>query len=1387
MGTVEDSPQKLREALELANQRIGQLEAAKIRAETLFEVAQVLGKSLNAQDTFDAILGGLQKVVPYNSSSIQVIRNGRLEIVGGRGFDVLDSMLGLGFELDDDANPSIQVLESRRQQVFADVSNHPHFASQVHGGGMIRGWICAPLMFGDEVIGVLTLDKFEADFYTEEHADLVTAFAAQAATAIENARLFETESTARKQADTLRAVAQSLGSTLNLQQVFSLILTELRKVVPYDSCSVQQIAGDEMVIVGGHGFPNLDELIGQRFNWGDPDDPATDVVLKHKPIIIENVSARFEHFNDETHGEGSVKGWMGVPLLFGERLIGMITLDHKQEAFYTQDHADVAMAFAAQSATAIENARLFETEREARNQADTLTKAAQSLGSTLDLRQVFDLILSELRRVIPYDSGSIQQIDGKKLRIVGANGFPNVDEVIGQSFDWGSPDDPATKVLKQREPVIVSDVSQEFSNFTDEHESVQVKGWMGVPLIFGDQLIGMITLDSLKANFYTQAHARLAEAFAAYAASAIENARLLHEARRLLKVTEKRAVELGAIGKISQALVAESELDNTIELIGNQVREIFDADIAYVALVDEETDLISFPYKYGVEFETLVLGEGLTSKIIESGKPLLMNKNVSESLAGFGVTLVGEVEPLSYLAVPIQTTKGTIGVISVQSTRAQDRFGDEELRLLTTIAANAGAALHNAQLFSEALEHLRQVEALTNAASAIEKRAFEPEMIDGVAARTDALGELARVFRNMAQEVRAREQRLFQQLHQLQLDIEEKELAKAETLGVYMPIDRRHALTANRKLPEHVRGAALFADISGFTSLTEALAQEIGLQRGAEEVIRHLNRVFSVLITEVHRFGGCVIGFSGDAITCWFDDLDANGEPCGDKAADRAVACALAMQAGMTEFETVLTHADTPVELAIKVAVAAGTARRILVGQDAGHQFDVLAGQSLQTLSAAEHQANKGEIIVARVGLQEGFDHLDVVELRENGAYAVVSGLKSGVADAPWAELPSEISEDQARPWMLPTVFDHVRAGKSDMLSELRPVAALFLKFGGLDYDQDPEAALRLDAFFTWVGKVVNTHGGSVIQVTVGDKGSYLYIAFGAPLSRSDDAVRATLAAMELSMPPAEFDGITDLQIGLACGQMRVGAYGGAAQRTYGAIGDKTNLAARLMQAAGAELSGVRSAILCDVSIFDAASSRIQFQAIPPIRVKGKADPVQVYRPLRLLAEDAPRGTVVGQDANRVFDSLAPDDQLVLKAASVIGVEFAAEVLAAIFPEANEDGELQDQLAKLRALDVLIQISSEPLSYRFADPILRNSAYELMLFAQRRQLHRTLAEHLLETDEEPPYAEIAFHWEASDDIPKAVSYLEKAGMQARDRGDLEGASQYFSASLALTP
>ena len=89
-------------------------------------------------------------------------------------------------------------------------------------------------------------------------------------------------------------------------------------------------------------------------------------------------------------------------------------------------------------------------------------------------------------------------------------------------------------------------------------------------------------------------------------------------------------------------------------------------------------------------------------------------------------------------------------------------------------------------------------------------------------------------------------------------------------LTAYIPMDRRLALAQGLLLAEKEQGTALFADISGFTPLTQTLIRELGSKAGAEEVLRQINPLFETLIGLLHQYGGAVIGFAGDSITCWF-------------------------------------------------------------------------------------------------------------------------------------------------------------------------------------------------------------------------------------------------------------------------------------------------------------------------------------------------------------------------------------------------------------------------------------------------------------------------------------------------------------------------------------
>ncbi len=484
--------------------------------------------------------------------------------------------------------------------------------------------------------------------------------------------------------------------------------------------------------------------------------------------------------------------------------------------------------------------------------------------------------------------------------------------------------------------------------------------------------------------------------------------------------------------------------------------------------------------------------------------------------------------------------------------------------------------------------------------------------------------------------------------------------APAETLIAYLPIDRCLALLRREHLFDRTGGAVLFADISGFTALAEALVQEAGRLRGAEELTRQLNRVYGSLIAAVHAYQGSVIGFSGDAITCWFGQELLFGQQLvhDGRAGLRAVTAAAAMQAVMQQFAHIPIPFGPTVSLAVKVAVVTGPVRRYVVGSPEHGLVDVLAGRTLDEVAAAEQLAGSGDIVVAANLVDEvGGDAVTVNAWRTDAAtgkrFAVVAEVRSLLSPTPWPEIVADDREEALfRPWLLPAIYARLRSGQGQFLAELRPAVALFLSFAGIDHDADDAAGAKLDAVIRWVQQIVGRYEGVLIQVTLGDKGSYLYAAFGAPRAHDDDPARAVGAAMELIAAPQHLPFIQDVRIGVTVGRMRTGAYGSPERRTYGVLGNKTNLAARLMVAAQP------GQILCDEDICRSAGNRWVFEALPPVHVKGKAEPVAICQPLRraeraALTTPSAFGPLIGRQAElarlgRVLDAVAAGQHRVL-------------------------------------------------------------------------------------------------------------------------------------------
>ncbi|MSZ76270.1 MAG: tetratricopeptide repeat protein, partial [Actinobacteria bacterium] len=431
------------------------------------------------------------------------------------------------------------------------------------------------------------------------------------------------------------------------------------------------------------------------------------------------------------------------------------------------------------------------------------------------------------------------------------------------------------------------------------------------------------------------------------------------------------------------------------------------------------------------------------------------------------------------------------------------------------------------------------------------------------------------------------------------------------------------------------------------TPLTEALVEEYGAQRGAEELTAVLDLILEAVLHELHERDGAVIYFSGDAVTCWLDGDDGL----------RATACGLAMQEAITRVGRVSTPQGRVVTLAMKVAVAVGAARRFVVGDPDIQLIDVLAGDLMDVLAAAEGVAEPGDVVLDRTALDAVGDRVELtgpVDPDDGHACARAVLVEVPTTSDPFPSI--RLADEVVRPWLLPPVYERMMSGRGEFLAELRPAIPLFIRFGGLDFDRDPGAPAALDRFVVAAQRILAGYGGNTLQITVGDKGAYLYGVFGSPVAHEDDAARACAAALDV-LGLEEAGSVSGLQIGIGSGRVRSGTCGHPQRRTFTCLGDAVNLSARLMSKAPA------GAIFVSAVVRDAAGDRFRFDPLPDLQLKGKALAVPAAR---LVGAAGIRPTVrhdgsplLGRD-----DELAVLDERVTRALAghggIVGVTSAA-------------------------------------------------------------------------------------------------------------------------------
>jgi GAF domain-containing protein len=684
------------------------------RLETLARLAQGLTATLSGDQVLERVVGAAVELLGCDIARLWLLdEDGQRLTLGAsagsvtahedlRTLPVGEGLVGL-------------VVARRAAVTMPDLPSDPRVrnTARLRAEGIVAA-AGVPLLLGARVIGALAVGTRERRPYSDEELALLQSLGDQAAIVIENARMFFDEQARRAYLNALLEINTKIGALAPTETLLTSIAEEAARLLAVDNAGFRLLEGDHLVLAGLAGTaaqtmlrPRLridESLSGRVMSAGcslmvDLDE-ETDAVAEHLAA-------------DRRLGYTT---FLGVPLNVGDRTIGVLTF-RARRAFTPRDQ-ELAEAFAAQAAVALEHSRLY---REARRQAArmrALADLSRVLSETLDPDVVGQRVADSICALLGARSSALYRLaDGGWMIALTVS--------RGSTFAWARDLPPGTGLAGlaagERRTCAAPDVlADPLIRYDDRVRAVVAaspdRALMGVPLIVRDRVFGALAVADRTGRVFDDEDTRLAEAFADQAALALENARLYAETTRRRREAEELAglnrtltesLDVNAVG----TRITESVL--TLFAAQSSVLRVLrpDGALEALALAGRVTGVLTpghvLPPGTSTSGRAVRLGVAVMTEDITADPTLTISDDLRVRVQGIGDGAL--------LSVPLRAKGQTIGALSV-SDRTGRRFGDAEAQLLQAFADQAALALENAQLYAETARRRQAAEQLAGLA-----------------------------------------------------------------------------------------------------------------------------------------------------------------------------------------------------------------------------------------------------------------------------------------------------------------------------------------------------------------------------------------------------------------------------------------------------------------------------------------------------------------------------------------------------------------------------------------------------------------------------------------------------------------------------------------------
>lgn len=672
----------------------------------------------------------------------------------------------LVYDLNDETRLTAICFNQSREIIINDfeneIQNFLAHRSPPKAGGKVESLIYLPLKHNDILLGVMTVQSFNKNAYSNYQINIFKNLATYTAIALENAKLYEEQEEIVKERThelvqskeqierTYRAnkklseIGKEITASLNIGKIFRKLYDSVNEIMDA-ACFGVRIYRPELNAVE-YKFEIENGLMASPvFIPLTDDDNYTVWCIKNKKDIFlnDNLTEYSKYVNEIKVVTGNMpSSLLFTPMMLGEKLIGVITVQSFQKSAYQPFHLEILKTLATYTAIAIENAYLYEymedkvkertidvvnkKEEIERSYENTrlVSMIGKEISSTFSIEEIISKVYNSVNMLMDATIFGIGIYDPRTDEVKFTGVIENGERLNDYSYSLSNAERPAILCFTSQKDYVINNFSKEF---IDVKRIVNYKVLQGaapesiiyVPVTQNNKKIGVITVQSFKADAYTDYHLQLIKSLATYAAIAIDNASLYNNLELMVKDRTKEISTAYENTRLLSHIAEDISSSLSVETISSKlyenVNKLMDATMFGIGLFN--------PFNKSLEFKGFVENnqvmkdfsynvddpDRLASYCFTNEMTILVNdysQEYKKYVTGIKPPVSGK-DATSIVYIPLYAKGNIIGVFTVQSF-ASNAYSEYHFNILKNLAVSIGIAMDNANLYSNLEEKVKE-------------------------------------------------------------------------------------------------------------------------------------------------------------------------------------------------------------------------------------------------------------------------------------------------------------------------------------------------------------------------------------------------------------------------------------------------------------------------------------------------------------------------------------------------------------------------------------------------------------------------------------------------------------------------------------------------------